>query len=602
MANLVAPVNFLPPAEERIIEFKGLNRRTTVNEGEMSDMLNLCSDNYPTLSPRKPRGVVEMPEGSMRPLQMATHNGKLAMIAIVNAQDEVGFFYDGVRYGDSETLPLTTSSRMIAINTKICFFPQKTYITCRRSEGGVITGETIGSLEASVNLINNSFEINDTSIRINLPQPGGDYGFKYDDAIHIAGTMTVTSGGAITAKDVDVYCAIENADSGEGYAFIDIPQNTFIELTGATAMTFTGTISRTMKDLEHLIVWNNRLWGVDSTENVIYASKLGDPTNWEYYQGTGIDSYYAQQGTDESFTGVAEYSGHLIYFKPSSMTRIYGTSPQNYQLTTAKCYGIEEGSALSALTINDTVYYKSAIGIMAYQGGVPYCISDKFNFRFSNVVAATEGTKYYASCIVDKGQYVEGQLMVYDTLGGFWHKEDNRRITSACKIENRIYCTSATGTIIYCGESDSEPFCSGQLLCCSEAAEGKGIIINPNTILNTHEEAIAIDPDDPPENYEDLEWMAQFGPFDEYIEEHKIYSKLAMRLKANGKSSAKVYISLDEGPWEQVENYPEISTKGDFIPIVPRRCDRYSVKIAGKGNCEVKSLTRRVRRGSFGRL
>jgi hypothetical protein len=121
-------------------------------------------------------------------------------------------------------------------------------------------------------------------------------------------------------------------------------------------------------------------------------------------------------------------------------------------------------------------------------------------------------------------------------------------------------------------------------------------------LVETHAEAEARDPDDPPENYEDIEWRAVFGPFDEYIEEHKIYSKLAIRLKANGVASAKVFISIDEGPWEQVEHYERVSTKGDFIPIIPRRCDRYSVKIEGKGNCEVKSLTRRVRQGSFGRL
>ena len=70
MANLVRPVNLLPPAEERIIEFKGLNRRTTVAEGEMSDMLNLSSDDYPVLTPRKPRGQLRLPSGVVRPLRL----------------------------------------------------------------------------------------------------------------------------------------------------------------------------------------------------------------------------------------------------------------------------------------------------------------------------------------------------------------------------------------------------------------------------------------------------------------------------------------------------------------------------------------------------
>ena len=61
MANLARPVNMLPPTVERIIEFKGLNRKHTVAEGEMSDMMNLSSDDYPVLTQRKPRGRMNLP-------------------------------------------------------------------------------------------------------------------------------------------------------------------------------------------------------------------------------------------------------------------------------------------------------------------------------------------------------------------------------------------------------------------------------------------------------------------------------------------------------------------------------------------------------------
>ena len=52
MANLVSPgykrstlVNqVLAPTEDRILEFRGINKRTYVEEGEMSDMWNLTAD------------------------------------------------------------------------------------------------------------------------------------------------------------------------------------------------------------------------------------------------------------------------------------------------------------------------------------------------------------------------------------------------------------------------------------------------------------------------------------------------------------------------------------------------------------------------------
>lgn len=571
----------LAPTEDRILEFKGLNRKTVVDEGEMSDMKNLTADRYPVLSPRKPRGKVELPEEVMRPVQMVRRFDKLGVIAIVEPDQQdptdtgVAFFYDGERV--TEVKGLSAESKAVAINNKMCFFPQKTCIDI--TKGGV-QANTFRSLEADVTLANASVAISNEDARVTFPS---DHNIRPDDAIDIKIESYTPSGGSATPTDFDISCIVEDVVNTNTLV---LPRETFIEMTGAavTSFTMSGTAKRKMPTLAHVVEWNNRLWGCSNEDNTIYACKLGDPSNWHYYQGTSMDSYYAEQGSDELFTGIAEYSGHIIFFKPNSMTRVYGTSPSNYQLTNTKAYGVEDGSSASIQTINDTVFYKSAIGIMAYQGGIPFCISDKFNTKFKNVVAGTEGTKYYASCIMTEGSSTDGRLMVFDIAKGLWHKEDNARFTSCCKVGDKIYYTSAAADILTCGE---DIFCAEDLMVSTDYIEGDAGIINPET---------------PTESYEDIEWMAQFGPFDEYIEEHKIYSKLAMRIKANGPASARVFISIDEGPWEQVEYYETVSTKGDFIPIIPRRCDRYSVKIEGKGDLEIKSITRRVRKGSFGRL
>lgn len=592
MANLVAPVNMLPPTAQRIIEFKGLNKKTVVAEGEMSDMWNLTADNYPVLTPRRPRGKLTLPADVMRPLRILRRFDRIGLIALSTdstAEDlDVGFWYDGERINEVDDL--TVETKAVAINNRMCFFPQKTCIDITKD--GVQPG-TYRSLDAEASVTNITISTANYTTYFDLPREVGETScrFRYDDAINITGTLGFTpSGGAAVSVPVNVSCIIENvvADDANHTDRVYLPNNTFIEMAsyGATQGSLTGTLSRKMPaSLDMVVEWNNRLWGCSNPENTIYACKLGDPFNWNYYQGTSLDSYYAQQGTDEDFTGIAEYSGHLIFFKPNSMTRIYGTSPATYQITNTKAYGVEPGSTASVLTINDTVFYKSSVGIMAYQGGIPYCISDKLQRKFRNVVAGTEGTKYYASVLItnDDGE-TEGRLIVFDIEKGMWHLEDRLRFTNAIKIEDSIYCTTSTADVLYC---DTDVYCNKDLMVSTDLFVGEVQIINP---------------EEPAENFEDLEWMATFGPFDEYIEEHKIYSKLAMRLKANGESSAKVYISLDEGPWEQVETYDHISTKGDFIPIIPRRCDRYSVKIEGKGNAEVKSLTRRVRKGSFGRI
>lgn len=575
MANLVAPINRLQPTEERILEFKGINKRSYVEEGEMSDMLNLSLDDYPLLSVRKPRGEYYMNPEIVKPLHIVSRHNRLAILA-TDSEGDVHFYYDNQRI-DALT-GLSTSTWMVAINTKMCFFPEKKYIEIIPTGANYRIGE-VGDLEAETQISNGTITISNEDARITLPD---GHGLKYDDAIDIRGTLTYTSGSTSKTAEARASCIVEQIVDNNT---IVMPRETFIELTGegATGIHFTGTISRTMPDLDFITEWNNRLWGASNEDNTVYACKLGDPTNWHYFQGTGLDSYYAQQGTDGLWSGVGVYSGHIIFFKPNGMCRIYGTAPSNFQVTSTKCYGVEDGSRLSIVTINDVVYYKSLIGIMAYSGGTPVCISEKLGGEFANVVAGSEGQKYYAS-VQRTGQEGGFSLVVYDIEKGIWMKEDNLRIRGTCDLDNRLHAISYDDDELTCG---NDIYASPYLVCGEGNTAGKIYIMNPI---------------DATEKSEDIEWSGTFGPFHEYIENKKIYSKLSLRLKAKEKASAQVYISLDEGAWELVKSYDLTETGGAVIPIVPRRCDRYSIKVEGKGNCEIVSLTRRVRAGSFGRL
>lgn len=574
MRTLVAPVNVLEPIEERTIEFKGLNRKPVVEDGEMSAMKNLSSDNYPLLTPRKPRGKYALPEGVTIPLQVMTRYGKIALLA-KDEENNIGFYFDGNKV-DAVT-GLSENTSMICINTKTCFFPEKKYLEMVSSGSSVTIGE-FGNLEETYSAsLPVTVTINNDNAAVTLE---ADHRFAYDDAITIDGTLAYTASGVSNTKALYLSTVIEGVSGHD----ITLGRESFIEMTGegATDITFTGTIERTMPDLEHVIEWNNRLWGANSRDNTIYACKLGDPKNWHYFQGTSLDSFYAQQGTDGVWTGAAPYSNHVIFFKQNSMTRIYGSSPATFQISNAQCYGVEDGSRKSVTVVNDQVFYKSIIGIMAYDGGTPYCISEKLNKKFKSVVGGTEGHKYYASIQSENDGY---ELMVLDIEKAEWHKEDAVRFHDTCTLDNKLYFVTHDTESLTCSNSH---LASHWLLCGSgSATSGEVSIVNPE---NTSED------------YQDYEWMATFGPFDEFIENRKIYSKLLIRLARADDSEVRVYISINEGEWELVQEFNPTKTGGDFIPIIPRRCDRYSVKIEGRGNCSIKSLTRRIRRGTGGRL
>lgn len=540
---LVMPVNALELAEERTIEFKGLNRKEYVQDGEMSDMLNLTSERYPLLCPRKRRGEYELPDGVDEPISIVTRYGKIAMIAR-KSNDSIALFF-----GDDEVTQLagllSEDTYMVPINTKICFFPEQLYLTVMPS-GELPTPVEWGHLAESEAINSDTVDISADYADI----PIQNNPFKEDDAINIAGTLT--AGGISHSVTVSTTVMISESNR------IRIAPETFIELLGegVTSATFTGTVKREVpEDLTHVIEWNNRLWGVSDADNTVYACKLGDPTNWQYYQGTSMDSYYAQQGTDEVWTGSAAYSAHLIFFKQNSMCKIYGTSPSSYQVVNAKVFGVEEGSSKSIVVLNDVVFYKSTLGIMAYEGGTPYSIGEKLNAKFKNVVSGTDGIKYYASVELEDESH---EVLVLDVEKALWHKEDDKAFRDTCTLDGRMYFI----------------------------ADDKVYVTNPEE----------------PTESRLMKWSATFGPFDEYIEDRKIYSRLSLRFLAKPKSIIKVYIKMDNGGWETVGEFAFTETGGETIPIVPRRCDRYSIRIDGVGECEIKSLTRRVRRGTSGKL
>ena len=600
MANLVRPINKLPPVVDQIIEFKGRDRRAVVPDGAMADMLNLTSDNYPILSVRKPRGDVAMPSGAVRPIQIMAKHGKNCLIA-ADGEDTVNFYYDGNKV--NAVTGLTSASHMVAINNKVCFFPQKTYLELFRNDDTVTIGQ-FGSLESSVFVNEKTVDISSgTSAKITM---SAGHGFSYDDALNITGTLAYTQNGSAKTMQCNVSCIVESVENTNTLV---LPYETFIEMIGegATGITLTGTVSRTMPDLDFVIEWNNRLWGVSNADNTIYACKLGDPKNWQYFQGASLDSYYAQQGTDGLWTAVGEYSNHIIFFKEDSMARVYGSSPSSFQITNAKCFGVETNSSKSVVTINDVVFYKSKIGIMAYYGNSPVCISDNLNEKSRNAVAGTEGRKYYVSLQRESGGY---ELLVYDTDLKVWHKEDSTRMRSTSMIKNTLYYIEYDSDVLVCDAP--EAICSKWLLCCGGVLSG---------------DIKTIGSDRTTEEFGSLEWMAEFGPFDEYYENKKIYSRISLRLMPRKDITGtdlgnednevlvteddisigidrwlKVYISLDEGEWELVQTYEPPEIGGEIIPIIPRRCDRYSIRLEGRGECSIKSLSRRFRAGTFGKL
>lgn len=572
------------PLQKQIIDFKGYSVAPVIEDGEMREMLNLSADMYPNLSQRKARGYytiegqrIEYPE----PECMLVARGNLAVITkepmIIRVSPsqtrEVRFFYGTSKDPDSGRItptgfglsidPDEHNHQMVAINNKIVIYPEKLWVD--------VESLTYGSIECDLTYGDEEFEdrgditiTNDTTTECVVQFGTGLesnflIGLSTQDAID----MTVEVNGETYGFSSTVRALESNK--------LTLPADTFLTLMGGeSTMTLTTgdsfKIQRLAPDLDFVMESNNRLWGCKG--NTIYASKLGDPTNWNYYQTLSVDSYAVDVGTDGEFTGCCAYSNHLLFFKENYIHKVYGTQPSNYSIQTAECYGLEAGSEKSVCTINDTIFYKSKLGIMAYQGSLPEHISQNFgNKSYYNAIAGTDGLKYYVSMKTTGGAR---ETLVFDLDKRLWHKEEDLDPVQFA------FMTNDQGNA---GERETGNY--------------------HNQLLYIHNgEICSVDPYIPFKSEEDLYWMAMLGSFDEYMEQKKIYSKIRMRLRLDSGSELTISIKHDQGEWREMQHIYANDNQVAYVPISPIRCDKFYIKLEGHGRCVVESLQRDYRERS----
>lgn len=218
-------------------------------------------------------------------------------------------------------------------------------------------------------------------------------------------------------------------------------------LSGLTA--YGGTVlgcivSSEPPELDHFTVCDNRVFGCRGSE--IYASKLGDPAQWYYWNTPSLstDSWYLDTGDPSPFTACCVYGGRPHFFTERSVTVLYGDTPAQYSTATVELYGVKAGSADSLVAVGGALYYLSPQGFVRYtssEGAV--VISDRLGSVFSSACAGTDGRCYYACALDPLGRAANYK---YSLKSGLWAKEDGRRFYSFASLPNRLFALSSDGS------------------------------------------------------------------------------------------------------------------------------------------------------------
>ena len=452
--------------------------------------------------------------------------------------DGTAFYYDGKAVGQ------VAEGRKVfgSVGAYIVIFPDK---CCYNTA----TGQFM-SMEAKVSVKTMTFcdgtiygeEAEANTLRCD----GVDWAahFKAGDGVTIAGcTKNTANNKTIVIREID----------GDALRFYE---NSFTIAEG-TQYTETGdlTVSRDVPELEWVCENENRLWGCKG--GTVYCSKgLGDIFNWNVFDGLAGDAWTVESGSVGEFCGAVSYIGYPTFLKETGIYKAYGSVPSNFQLLGSASLGMEKGSGRSLAVAGETLFYLNRSGIMAYTGGVPQPVNAAFgDLRFKNAVAGSDGLRYFVSMEDGDGRW---RLYVYDTQHGQWHIEDDAQALGFARLEGCLYMLTA----------------DGEIWAVSGGADGQ------------EEEAV--------------EWMAEFGDFTEDDPNKKGLGKLQIRLELEEGAKAQVWIQYDsDGQWRKAgPQMGQDKKRSYYLPVVPRRCDHYRIRITGEGMCRIYSMVREVYSGS----
>lgn len=321
------------------------------------------------------------------------------------------------------------------------------------------------------------------------------------------------------------------------------------------AITITGEAPK----LDYVCGVNNRIWGCGADGHEIYASTLGNIFNWQKYDGSADDAWTATVGEGKEWTGACVYDGAVHFFKRDRIIRVTGTKPANFSYKQYSLTGCVDNASIAVVA--DKLFYMGADGVYVYTGGTPQRISDKIGGTWKYGVGAGFRGKYYLCRTQDNG---ESELLVYDTNTGNWHRESGSRWYSAFNSPDNLYFTQRVNI------NDVEDDVWGTFLK-----------------LRGYDYYSRIE--------DVLEWNAETGDFHDEPYSKKYVSRLDLSLSLAAGSTCNVYISYDNSrDWILLRTLTDAHKDTEPIRIIPKRCDRFRLRLAGKGDFTLYNVTKTV--------
>lgn len=582
------------------VQFGGLRHNDNCADGEIYDMLNLSSDHWPCLGTRESREAVGegwpgakrfyadgdtylfAVEGSEQGIYYRnTKTGFQAKIRTVEDAENVWFVKFGARVilmpqklviniqypligaWDGDSWPEATALYDGAVSESPINGELKLFVwdgTTWQENGfllepidatatyknATVTSGTIYGAPAS----NNTIRIFETIVGFNAA------GFREGDGVRIQTTEEPKIDKIAIIREI-----IPAVEDGEGVLIdINFSDNNF-NLGGAESIMTDVTFSRVMPEMDVMFTHDNRFWGAKGRE--IFASKLGDPRNWNVFDGLSSDSWYLQLSENNDITGGCSF-GYPRFLREKGMITVYGAVPSNYQAQEQEVPGVKKGESRSLCECAGLLAYLSPQGVMLHNGESAYLQDQVFgDWPISRMIGSSDGHKMYLYADLGPHPEADGErllaMFVYDTQKRVWTKEQTYPIEDLWYADGKVLCMQQSGSV---------------------------------------PEIVALNRSGAREEMTGVYGSVEFGDFTAGSPERKGLQKISLRLELDEGSYLNVWVKCDGGDWRIAGRASATTKKSINLPVIIRRCDHYRIKIEGAGPWKIYSMTRTQYTGS----
>lgn len=572
-----------------IDSFLGYNHNLRIRDGEFYETRNLTVEDYPLFSNRRKRGRI---------------NRTFTNLQAIIAKDALYWVDNGTLYANGYAtgltgLQTTQETQLVSMGAYICIFPDAKYIntqdltdygdmgalwtyegdvtyTMCHQDGTYYTNVVTSSAEpasptngmiwidtsagnvkeyssytASWTVVETVYTRVDFSTQGQVGSSFSEY-----DGTQISGCYDDDLNGSKI-----LYAVGADSTSGNDYiVIIGINEDTF------TQQNATITIERVIPTMDYVCEAQNRLWGCyygnDGTQNIneLYCCALGDFRNWEQYLGVSTDSWRASRGSDGPWTGCINYLGSPTFFKENVIHPISVSSSGAHQVGDIPARGVQDGSHKSLAIVNETLYYKSRSGIVAYQGGMPADVSQALgDDKYYSAAAGVFGQRYYVSML---DAYNAWHFFCYDASKGLWMHEDDLHATGFAAWGDELYALTDNGITTINGTE-------GTLESNFEWSATTGIMYYEQKVSR--------------QGYQPVRYASRY----------------TVRLSMDRDSDMQMFIEYNSsGVWSYAGDFHVANAGTITIPIRPRRCDHLRLKFVGRGEIKIYAIARILERGS----